>query len=145
MGGTYDAAAFAQTLSGQQRLVLQFEDASGERLTGSAISTGGATVWSRLSTRATAPTTAVSATILLVADGGGAAVYWDEVRFLSTELTDGGFEGVGAGSDAHWTVHSTSPDQVEILSGPQRARLAGAVQHWCRGKLGEQRAGVGLP
>ena len=75
-------------------------------------STGSSTAWSRVVVRAVAPTSAVTASVAVVAKARSSAVKWDEVRLLSTDVPNGGFETAAGSAVADWTVRPASAEGV---------------------------------
>ncbi|HET7397097.1 MAG TPA: hypothetical protein VFJ94_01145 [Intrasporangium sp.] len=106
-GRTYAAGAFSLVGTGRQELVVQFRDGAGQPITDASAPTGTTTgAWSRVSTTATAPPGAASATLTLTAiDGVQSAVSWDDVSFVDSAVPNGGVEAEGPDSSCPqaWT------------------------------------------
>lgn len=122
-GVEYHAQAYVFTKSGLQSLGLKFYDASG-RVVGSASTptTGARMIWSRVETRAVAPSTATTASIDIATSSATLSqAWWDGVGVIRPDLPNGGFEATSTSvSVPGWTVSAPSGTSAVISTAQAR-------------------------
>lgn len=86
-GTQYRASAYALTVSGSSTLYLEFWDSAGARVSATTATTTEVGGWTPVSVTATAPATAVSASVLLYRDSAGTgSAYFDDAALVEVTL-----------------------------------------------------------
>jgi hypothetical protein len=85
----YRAEVWAYIAAGTATLRVEFRNSSNTIVTTHTDSKTPSTEWQKLSVRATAPTGAVTARVILQISGASSDIYWDSARFWESALSAG--------------------------------------------------------